>query len=646
MTITDEGGLILTPPQLAVVRKPPGTKMLVTAGAGTGKTTTLARRIEHLVHDEGVEANKILALGFSRSAVRDLRDRLETVTAAASRVGVQTFDSWASSLLLQAGLRHEELVGRTFDDRIVMATKAIENDVVEESERGAPAHLVIDEAQDLVGVRREMVESLIDHFDEARHRDNFGFTVVGDAAQQVYGFQVHDTRKRSDETNRFFDWLRATYADELAELVLGENFRARTPEARIGLSFGAQLRTLPFGPEVAVAAAAKIYNGLRALLLDAPDFGSVDDPFVRDSLRCFDGTTAILCRDNAQVLLVSEQLNDSGVPYRLHRSPKERSVPPWVAQLLQTTDVAALTEDRFGNIMSTVRIAADGDLATVWRSLRAVAGGPRNQLDLTMLCRAVAEGRLPDELTAPLPHRLVLSTVHRAKGLEFDRVLVVEPDVISEPLAHHDDLPAEARLLYVAMTRARDDIYRFDRPDTWILRRASRIPLPVDRWYVGGREQWKRNGMESSEFDVCHEVPAGLREPFADPVDTQTYLLDCVHPGEPVELCRLHDLPMSPTETPPYGVFHAGRPIGEMSTRFRGDLWRLLKQSGSYQVKRWPYRITGLHIDAVETVAGFPSITQRAGIGDRGVWLAPRLCGLGRFDWTHAESVPEGDCAR
>jgi DNA helicase-2/ATP-dependent DNA helicase PcrA len=29
-------------------------------------------------------------------------------------------------------------------------------------------------------------------------------------------------------------------------------------------------------------------------------------------------------------------------------------------------------------------------------------------------------------------------------------------------------------------------------------------------------------------------------------------------------------------------------------------------------------------------------------MGDRGVWLSPRLCGLGRFVWANAKSVPKG----
>lgn len=44
------------------------------------------------------------------------------------------------------------------------------------------------------------------------------------------------------------------------------------------------------------------------------------------------------------------------------------------------------------------------------------------------------------------------STMHRAKGLEFDQVLVLAPERFLGPVAEMQD---ERRLLYVAMTRAK-----------------------------------------------------------------------------------------------------------------------------------------------------------------------------------------------
>lgn len=618
---------------MAVVEQPSSAMTLVTAGAGAGKTTTLTYRLEYLTGVEELSASEILVLSFSRASVRELRDRVDRLATTARRVRAQTFDGWARSVLLQAGYSREDLAGLTFDGRIAQAVVAIESGIVDEFEHGAPAHVVIDEVQDLVGVRREMVEALLD-----RYADSCGFTVVGDAAQSIYGFQVADLDERAAETNRFFDWVRVSFADDLVEVTLGDNFRARTSEARVALPFGERLQGLPADQAAADAEASMVHAELCSVLDSVPDFGQVSDPFVQDSLQLSGGTTAVLCRDNGQVLRLSEDLNKYGVPHRIQRSPRARPAPAWVTQLLLCARGATLTEEKFVEIVSGIQAVTD-DPARVWRVLRRVAASSGNRLDIEGIRRAVAEGRLPDELTAEPVHSLVLSTVHRAKGLEFDRVLIVEPEALKSRGSDGVDIPAEARLLYVAMTRARDDLYRIAKPSTWMLRKAHRGYMPVERWYVGGRERWARNGIEALEVDVCHDAPA---ESDSDAAGAQRYLHESVHAGDAVELRRLHDLPMSSVESPPFGIFHDGRPVGVTSERFRQDLWRLLKLSRGYDVRRWPQRISGLQIDAVESVAGSASVTERCGLGDRGVWIAPRLCGLGHFDWKTDKFDEEG----
>jgi DNA helicase-2/ATP-dependent DNA helicase PcrA len=638
MTVTSQVGLTLTAEQQAVVTQPWDGWTLVTAGAGAGKTTTLTYRLEHLTAVEDLEASEILVVSFSRSAVRELRERVDRLAVTARRVRAYTFDSWALSLLLQQDPGRDDLSNLSFDKRIKMATEAIEGGLIEETEAGKPAHVVIDEVQDLVGVRRELVEALLDRFG-----DESGFTVVGDAAQAIYGFQVAEASERAAETNRFFDWLRSSFGEELVELRLTENFRAETSEARLALPYGARLQGLPREQTDADVNATAIHRELRSLLEGVIDFGSLDDSFVRDSLLDYDGTTAILCRDNGQALLLSKELGENGVDHRIQRSSRDRLAPSWLADLLTATSAATIAEDRFLEIMTTIPTPDGLDPGRTWRSLRRVAGA-RNQLDLSALHRAVAEGRLPDELTSQFAHRITVSTIHRAKGLEFDRVLVLDPGAL--PSRGDDDPPAEARLLYVALTRARHDLYRLSRPRDWTIRKFTGGYPPMDRWYRGGRGSqgwWKRNGIEAAGLDIDRGIPPGADDPSSDPEETQRYLAESVHGGDEVELRRLHDMPMSATETPQYGLFHDGRSIGSTSEGFRQDLWRLLKVSRDWKVERWPLRITELRIDALETVAGSPTIAKRFGLNDRGVWLVPRLCGLGRFEWQSSNFESEGE---
>lgn len=70
-----------------------------------------------------------------------------------------------------------------------------------------------------------------------------------------------------------------------------------------------------------------------------------------------------------------------------------------------------------------------------------------------------------DEADADLRRRVVLSTVHSAKGLEWAAVLIL--DLVEDrfpsrhALARADDYEEERRLMYVACTRARDSLDLF-----------------------------------------------------------------------------------------------------------------------------------------------------------------------------------------
>ncbi|MFG2134161.1 UvrD-helicase domain-containing protein [Streptomyces sp. NPDC048751] len=614
----------LTSEQQAVVDQPWDARVLVTAGPGAGKTYTLIRRLDALMsrEDDALEAREILVLSFSRAAVRELKERIRRHAHHARRVRAQTFDSWAYALLTSA-YPDEDWSRHSFDERIRKAEQAIVKGAVESTEAGAPAHVVIDEVQDLVGDRRNMVETLLDHF-----QDSCGFTLVGDAAQAIYGFQVSDPDARAAETNEFFAWLRTSYFDDLVELHLSANFRAASEEARIGLPLGTSLQEL--SPRVADSDSAgeSLYQDLRSRLLTMPSFGQLDAPFTLDSLRNHPDTTAILCRDNAQALVISQILSEHDVPHRMQRSLRERPVPSWVAGVMLRTGTATLGEERFRELVAEVGVPADTDVDFLWRSLRGAARDRRGLVDLARVHRLIAEGRFPDELSAPEPARLIVSTVHRAKGLEFDRVVVVEPPTLTELRKRHThiDPAAEARALYVAVTRARYDLYRLASPETSRVRR-NRV---IDRWYVGGWKPHERYGIEATASDVSTEHPPGTDVFRDDAVGLQDRLSGTVRSGDAVTLRREHDMPLGADQSPPYIVVHQGRSIAVASERFRRDLHTLLKINKTWNI-RWPDEIHGLRVDAVESVAGSTASGARAGLGDHGVWLVPRLVGLGRY---------------
>ncbi|MCF0087645.1 MULTISPECIES: UvrD-helicase domain-containing protein [unclassified Streptomyces] len=613
----------LTEEQLAVVEQSWDARVLVTAGAGAGKTHTLVRRLDalcgHEDPEEALDAADILVLTFSRAAARELRERITRHGDRARRVRAQTFDAWAYGVLVQA-YPDRDWATTPFDERIRAATVAVEERALESGDSVPPSHVVIDEVQDLLGDRRELVEALLD-----RYRDSCGFTVVGDAAQSVYGFQIEDPAERNDETGRFFEWLRSSYSDDLVELRLTENFRAVTPEARIALSHGPRLQQVRNADEAAV-----LYEELRDLLLDPVNsLGDLTDEYTLQGLRDLEDTCAVLTRDNRQALVVSRLLHENGIEHRLRRPLEERPVPWWVAELLRRTEATGLSEERFRSLLEQIPLPHEPNAGALWTVLRRATRSPgRAALDLDRLRRLVADGRFPDEAADPETGRIVVSTVHRAKGLEFDRVIVLTPPTVAElhkQYGREADLPAEARALYVAMTRARQDLYHVRSPELPIIKRAGN--RKNGRRFVGGWRSYDRFGVVAEAGDVCRDNPPGHT---TDAAATQAYLLQEVGPGQEVLLRKRHDLPAGETQSPPYALLHRGREMGEASERFRQELFRVQKVNPTWD-PWWPDEIHGLRIDTLETVAGGVAAGANAGLGDRGVWIVPRITGLGVF---------------
>ena len=83
------------------------TPALITAGPGSGKTSTLIGRIEYMVATMGIEPPHILALTFSRKAAQEMEERLQQALHSDNLPKVSTFHAFCADLLRQ----HGELVG-------------------------------------------------------------------------------------------------------------------------------------------------------------------------------------------------------------------------------------------------------------------------------------------------------------------------------------------------------------------------------------------------------------------------------------------------------------------------------------------------------------------------------------------------------
>lgn len=139
-----------------------------------------------------------------------------------------------------------------------------------------------------------------------------------------------------------------------------------------------------------------------------------------------------------------------------------------------------------------------------------------------------------------------------------------------------------------------------------------------------------RTGIEVRGEDVDSTEPAGaviisgLR-----PVVIQDYIRGIVKIGDQVLLKRVETFTSGEPRTF-YVIEHRGTPVGVTSCSFGSVLFSVLKINRRWEI-RWPTQIEGLHVEGIDTVAGLPSISRRAGLGGCGVWLRVRVYGLGKL---------------
>ncbi len=73
--------------------------ILVTAGAGSGKTRLLTERISHLINECGVDPYNILAITFTNKATNEMRERILKFCPSAENLWISTFHSMCARIL-------------------------------------------------------------------------------------------------------------------------------------------------------------------------------------------------------------------------------------------------------------------------------------------------------------------------------------------------------------------------------------------------------------------------------------------------------------------------------------------------------------------------------------------------------------------
>lgn len=542
--------------QQAAVDAPRG-PVCVLAGAGTGKTRTITRRIAHLVADGHVAPGQVLAVTFTSRAAGEMRTRLRAlgiggvqartfhaaalrqlryfwpqvvgdtpwelldrklglIGQSASRAGVSTSaDSlrdlageieWSKATLVApedypaaAARAHRDPPGSAdqvaavyagyealktrngvldFDDLLLHTAAALEeHSEVAREFRDRYRCFSVDEYQDVTPLQQRVLDAWLGDRDD--------LTVVGDANQTIYSFTGATPRFLLDFSRRF---------PEAAVVRLERDYRS-TPEV------------VSLANRVIGAARGRI-AGSRLQLIGqrppgpAPEFAEHADESAEATAvaarirKLIDAGTpaaeiAVLYRINAQSEVHEQALTEMGIPYQVRGGDRFFARPEVRAA------VAALRQAAQRGIGQGRESSRDGDSASadLLEVVRAVlepvgltatappGGAARERWESLSALVELAEELLTVQAEAGLPQLLnelqtradarhpptvqgvTLSSLHAAKGLEWDAVFLVGLNEGTLPIQHalggggaaeEAAVEEERRLLYVGVTRARE----------------------------------------------------------------------------------------------------------------------------------------------------------------------------------------------
>jgi DNA helicase-2/ATP-dependent DNA helicase PcrA len=428
-----------------------------------------------------------------------------------------------------------------FDDLLALCARAVEEDEsFAATQRWRFRHLYVDELQDVNPLQFRLLE--------AWRGDRYDVTAVGDPQQAIYGWNGADA-------GFLLDIHRHWPPAEIVQLVVSYRSTPQILEAAATVLRGARQPAQhveairPDGPPPHLGAhpndraeAVAVARAVR--LAHAPGRPWSDQ--------------AVLVRTHAQTVLLAEALRESGIPHRIRGGAAFLDRPEVRRTLRELRDATVPLGTALADIELALNIPGtdedghdDPETDALLRERRAEEAEAiaallrmgQDYLRLDPLGRADAFARwltatVQSEGDAPAGGDAIdLSTFHAAKGLEWVVVHLAGVEEGYVPISHARTAAAraeEARLLYVAMTRAQRELrITWAEHRTFASKVMERRPSPLLDPIVAARR------LEPATVDAVGPISPPV-EGWADEVARQRAALDAIQRSKTPGLEALH----------------------------------------------------------------------------------------------------------
>lgn len=415
------------------------------------------------------QAASTLKLNLDTAALRDAAAEIEW--RKVSRLSIEQYSRAAVSRTMPARMtidamtalhqQYERLKDERrqidFEDVLLATAGMIETEPrVAEAVRAQYRFFVVDEYQDVSPLQHDLLSLWLGGRRE--------LCVVGDASQTIYSF----AGASSDYLVRF-----GTEFPEARVVRLDANYRSSAPIIQLANRL---MRGRPGALTLHAAGEGADRGPTPTVTRHADDAAEAAAVAAAIARRIADGappeSIAVLYRINTQSIAVEAALARHGVPVQ-SRADSRYFDQPEVRQailLLRGASISVTDEPLFKSVSDVLRglgwrqdpPAGGGAERQRWEALNALLTLAEEAPAGTTLSEFVRELlRRQEQQHAPTRSAVTLSTIHAAKGLEWDVVHIVGlaegqlPIVFAQGLEAIDE---ERRLLYVGITRARREL--------------------------------------------------------------------------------------------------------------------------------------------------------------------------------------------
>lgn len=459
----------------------------VIAGPGSGKTHTLVLRIVRLIQEEKVNPEQILILAFNRAVVIELKERIR---ALFSKIGYRNLTKSLKVFTFHGIVKRclqDEIEDVKLKDWVdIFCKRCEENKNFANSKLGTVQYIFVDEFQDINKERLRLIEHIA-------NPKLTKLTVIGDPNQSIYGFD----REKDGHIAPLFYYQAFNNIYKPDFLFLTVNYRSYRGIIEKAETILAYLKTPFLFNKKETIPKLEANKGDLSDVVEEYNLISQKTKWQDHLLKLIDANyeeIAIMLRTNEEIFRAFGKIKQLNIPkdfeIRIQGEGndifKSREFAFWTSELEKDgesqipSDYLEKFVDRKQKIInnypnfSCFIIHVLHSLYYEFAQIKEELSTYSDLLDFIKSCTRKDDGQLyqvyernKNKLDFPNVKRIVLTTMHRVKGLEYQAVMVLPsfaklPFQPKEQIKNEDYYDEEIRLRYVAFSRAKEKLMIFN----------------------------------------------------------------------------------------------------------------------------------------------------------------------------------------